>query len=304
MEMLNIRLMGSMSLRLGDRELGEFATRKSKALFAFLVLHRGRVLSREAIAAEFWGDLPEVRGRKALNTDFWRVRCFLDEAGIEPGHYLHSGSDGIGFREQSLHWVDVAQIERAVAHAVRIPAEHADDATIQALDSAIELYRGDLLQDLHDDWCLLHRETLRARYLTALDFLMRARMARLEWPAALDIGQRLIAVDSLQEHVHRALMRCFNAMGNRPAAIRQYRACAAMLLQELAVEPMPETQSLYQLICGVAQSGKQTLSQPPSMGGKLTLQEVDLALASVNMARNLLIDISDQLQSATGRKPG
>jgi len=59
------------------------------------------------------------------------------------------------------------------------------------------------------------------------------------WP------QRLLGFDDLRESVHRQLMRCYTAMGERGRALRQYRALAARLADELGLRPARETVAPY-----------------------------------------------------------
>jgi DNA-binding SARP family transcriptional activator len=54
--------------------------------------------------------------------------------------------------------------------------------------------------------------------------------------------------DGSREEAHRGLMRCYATTGRRDLAIRQYRACAAVLAEDLAVRPSPETETLFQAI--------------------------------------------------------
>ena len=51
---------------------------------------------------------------------------------------------------------------------------------------------------------------------------------------------RLLAIDPLQESVHRTLMRLYAALDRRGDALRQYRECVAVLQRELAAEPEVE----------------------------------------------------------------
>ncbi len=63
-------------------------------------------------------------------------------------------------------------------------------------------------------------------------------------PAA-HAAARLLAIDPLQEEVHRTLMRLYVRQGRRAAALRQYQACVAILQKELGVEPEAQTKRLY-----------------------------------------------------------
>ena len=54
--------------------------------------------------------------------------------------------------------------------------------------------------------------------------------------------------DPLDEAAHRRLMLSLAQAGDRAAAIRQYRACVAVLERELGVPPLDETTALYEAI--------------------------------------------------------
>ena len=63
---------------------------------------------------------------------------------------------------------------------------------------------------------------------------------------AIQSALRLLALDPLQEPVHRTLMRLYMEAGRRGAALRQYQQCVSALGRELGVEPEAETKALYE----------------------------------------------------------
>jgi DNA-binding SARP family transcriptional activator len=155
MQRLRVRLFGPVELYLGNKRLPEFPTRKSKFLFAYLVLNPGRVLSRDVVATEFWGDLPDVRARKALNTEFWRIGQLLRNVGLDPDNYLRSVSDGVGFLARAAYSLDIAQFDAALSQVGTTAPEKAEAAVIDRVSEAVALYRGDLMLGVFDDWCLV-----------------------------------------------------------------------------------------------------------------------------------------------------
>ena len=66
--------------------------------------------------------------------------------------------------------------------------------------------------------------------------------------AAVQTGLRLLALDALQEPVHRAVMSLYAGLGRRQAALRQYQLCVDTLRRELNAQPEAETTHLYQHI--------------------------------------------------------
>src|SRR4029453_8682227 len=66
--------------------------------------------------------------------------------------------------------------------------------------------------------------------------------------AAFQTALRLLALDPLQEPVHRAVMGLYVQLGRRASALRQYQICIGILQRELSVEPETTTKQLYQEI--------------------------------------------------------
>ena len=124
-----------------------------------------------------------------------------------------------------------------------------------ALAEAVDLYRGDFLAGfafrgtLFEDWLMAERERLRELALEALARLLAHQQRRGgDLQEALQTALRLIALDPLQEPVHRSLMRLYSDLGRRGAALQQYQLCERVLRRELAVEPEEETKQLYREI--------------------------------------------------------
>jgi hypothetical protein len=90
--------------------------------------------------------------------------------------------------------------------------------------------------------------------------------------------------------MHRYLMRCHLAMGNRPGALLQYEECAALLRRELDIEPMSETTALHDAI----RRGEATAG--PAPGGVLPeerpvseiLSDLRAAAGHIERARSAL----------------
>ena len=238
---LRIHLFGGLNVYRGEQPLPGFPTQKSRGLFAFLALNHGRSHSRSTLVGRFWGDSPESVARKNLRTDIWRIRSVLEPQGVEPGSCLAVHQDEVALASGVDHWLDIHEFEDTLDEAgTGEPCE----AGARLLRHAVELYRGDLLEGVYDDWIIFERERLRLRYLDALERLIRHHDARGEWTQAAAYAQRLLASDPLREHVHRAVIRCHLALGDRAAALRQFDACVRLLRQELETEPSPETLAL------------------------------------------------------------
>lgn len=301
MSALHIHLFGGLQLLRDGRRLPSFPTQKSRALFAFLVMHRERLHPRDVLVGIFWGDRPDAVARKCLRTDIWRVRGVVEPAQDPDASCLRIIGDALGFDPHSNHWLDVAEFERCIQAVGSRAGEDLSAEQADLLAYAVEIYRGDLLDGLYDDWCVYERERLRLMYLSALETLMHYHQSRDEWNEAIALGQRLLGVDPLRERVHRDLMRCFLQQGNRAAALKQFSHCEHLMRAELDVEPMEETRALRDRIRSTGRVTRlKTESFPPTLRlipGPVPplLEEVESILASLYAATRHLEETRDIL---------
>jgi DNA-binding SARP family transcriptional activator len=132
-------------------------------------------------------------------------------------------------------FIDITEFERMTAR----PETHAE---------AIELYAGDLLEDIYDDWVVAERERLRTRYLSVLtESLERYRTGR-AFAEAIACAKRLLATDPWREDTVRSLLAVRYESGDTAGALAEYELFAKRLRDELAIAPMPETIAVRQSI--------------------------------------------------------
>lgn len=298
--MVRIFLFGRVDVRGTGGRSAQFQTRRGSELFAFLVLEAGRTFDRARLAEQFWGHLSEDRARKALSTEVWRMCQALGRVGMDTGRALVRTPQGIGYTSLPEHRLDVDELRHAMAVVRSTDPAAADRAALSTVEAGVAAYRGDLLDTVYSDWCLLWRESMRAQHNEALEFLLAAAMARRDWPGGLRHGRALLAIDPLMEHVHRAVMRCHFHNGDRPLAMRQYALCEQLLREELGVEPMDETRLIQETILAVP-ARRTTVPEPAAprpvaTAGRTPAQKVDMALANVNSARHWLEDASRDLR--------
>jgi ABC-type oligopeptide transport system substrate-binding subunit/DNA-binding SARP family transcriptional activator len=229
---LRFYLLGPFEALADERPLLPPPTVKSQSLLAYLLLHRDRPSPRELLAGLFWGDRTDHKARRSLSTALWHIRSCLEAGDLLLGDYAAVQIDpGAGV------WVDVEAFESLAGRADR-----------GSLEEAAALYRGSLLPDLYDDWVIDRRYRLEALYLAALARLMRLEERAGAPAAALATARRLLEVDPLREEAHRTAMRAYCRLGDRDAALAQYRAAEGVLERELGTPPVRETRELYQAI--------------------------------------------------------
>ncbi|MBI3107210.1 MAG: hypothetical protein HYY95_16865 [Candidatus Rokubacteria bacterium] len=235
---LRLVLFGGFDATLPSGARVPLTARKAQALLAYCALRPGSHL-RETLATLLWGETEDERARNSLRQTVFVLRTAL--AGTF-SRVLRAEPDSIATDPLGLE-VDVRAFERL-----------ATEDSLQALERAAALYRGDLLEGFvldeepFEQWVMQERERLRDLAMEVLARLFRHQCSSGAAEGAIQSARRLLALDPLQETVHRALIRLLYQTGRRKAALRQYEACVDTLKRELRLEPAPETRQLYEAV--------------------------------------------------------
>src|SRR5215216_4564226 len=224
-------------------------TQRVLALLGYLITHHDVPQARDKLVDLLWPDLPPRQGRRMLSDTLWRARRLLATPDQDDTPTLLIAGDTVAFRPDASIWVDLIVFEQYLHERTS-----ADDADEQ-LRAAVELYRGDFLEDCYDDWALYERERLREQYLSAIGRLLRHDQERGAYDLALQSALRLVRADPLREEAHRALMRLYHLLGRTDDAVRAFEQCRTVLSEELGLEPEPETLSLYEELLALQRRG-------------------------------------------------
>lgn len=228
---LRVNLLGRLEARTRDDRAIPLSGRHAQALFALLVLSR-RPRSREAIAADLWPD-SDTTSSGALRQALWLVRHGLDQAGVDPHAILEIETDTLGIRPTATVDLDTVAFESCL------------DGPDCTLDTALALYRGDLVEGLGHDCFAAERERLSDRFEDALASVAVADLAAGDHEGARRAAERLLVRDPLREEVHAVLIAVYGLNGSRSQVVRQYRRLCAVLDRELDETPLPETDAIY-----------------------------------------------------------
>jgi DNA-binding SARP family transcriptional activator/Tfp pilus assembly protein PilF len=235
MTLLHLSLLGGFECRPAAGTPVGFPTRKVRALLAYLAANAARAQGREHLASLLWDDRSEAEARVNLRKTLSRLREALPEAARA---CLIAGGDQIAIRSDLVE-VDALRFEQLAA-----------DGTPETLERAAGLYRGPLLAGFaavgeeFDEWLRAERRRLEEILQQALQRLLDHYVATGAIDRAIQVALRLLALDPLQEGVHRALIRLYMYQDRVGSALGQYRRCRELLARELGVAPAPETERL------------------------------------------------------------
>ena len=229
-----------------DGELLAFDTRKAVALLAHLAV-TARPRPRDALADLLWPDSDLEHARGALRRTLSSLRSAVGAASLETTR-------------------DHVRLVRGADLVVDVDAFRSSRALRP--EEAVELFRGEFLEGFtlrdapaFEDWARSEAENLRRELVAALAEVTQRRASTGDLRGALTVARRWVSLDPLHEPAHQAVIRLHADLGDRGAALTQYRECVRILSRELGVPPLTETTELYE---AVTRDGYAAPAPPPT----------------------------------------
>ena len=233
---LHIALFGGFCVRDSGGLVIDLPGRKDRALLGFLAVLPGVPFSRERLAGLLWGDSGERQARDSLKQALLRLRRILSVGTATP---LVATRHSVTL-DPEIVTVDVVSFGHFLA-----------EGSLEGLEQAVALYRGDLLEGIYirdaayDDWLSLERQRLRGLAVDAASSLMEQSLAAGARERAAGAARCLLLLDSLNERACRALMQIHAERGERAQALKLFEKLRDRLARELSVTPEADTVDLY-----------------------------------------------------------
>jgi DNA-binding SARP family transcriptional activator len=299
MDALNVCLFGQFQVQYGEEILTGAFPHKLQELFCYLLLFRDNPHPRETLASLLWSESTTPHSRRNLRQALWQLRSPAVLGGaLRDCDVLHVDAEWIQLSPEANLWLDIQVFEGALSRTEGVPGHALDRLQAEALATAVDLYRGDLLQGCYQDWCLYERERLQNAYLHTLEKLMDYCQACGEYQSGLAYGDQALQCDGARERTHQRLMRLHYLAGERAAALRQYDRCVEALQRELAVKPAARTVALYQQIRAGQFSTALEPSRAQRSATRLARAGLPEMVEQLQELREALARLQDQVQDA------
>ena len=205
---------------------------KRRGLLAFLLVHRGQVLSSDRLVEALAdGDRRAAARTGTIQTYLSQLRKVLPLVGGElvtqPSGYVFDIHDDA---------LDAARFESMVRAAC---AEPDRGSRLRLLDGALALWRGAALEEFSWPWAVTERARLDRRRLDALSLRAETRLERGEHLEALSELDALTEEYPLDERLCGQRMLAAYRAGRQAEALRAFQQLRHDLAHELGLEPEP-----------------------------------------------------------------
>jgi DNA-binding SARP family transcriptional activator len=229
---VQVRCFGGFTmLRSGKAvDLGAVKPRARTAL-RFLAVNAGRGVHREQLMQALWPDVDPSSATRNLQVAISAVRRCLDpDAPRGASSLLVREGDTYRLRLDDAD-LDVSTFESALADARIARAEGDLDRSRLALETAMSVYRGDLLpEDGPSEWVVERRERFRVAAADAAAYLAELEL-RLRPEKAVEACIRGLAIDRYRDDLWRLLAEAHARAGDHAATARVARDYDAVLVE-------------------------------------------------------------------------
>ncbi|GLS17988.1 hypothetical protein GCM10007874_10040 [Labrys miyagiensis] len=208
----------------------EHPSRKAMALLAYLAMRADEHISRGHLATLLWGDSGEEQARANLRQTLSQLRKLFQDAGRDPIM--------VPFDKVVLHSEGIQIDARAVLNGL-------GDQELGALAARPAFLEGFFVSAPEfENWMISQRSMIQSRLISRLEQAAGSASEQGQYSAAAAHLSAALAMDPLQEKMHRDLMQALVAQGRADEALSQYERCQKILARELGIEPDMQTRKL------------------------------------------------------------
>ncbi|MEK5025240.1 response regulator [Paenibacillus sp. FSL M7-1046] len=214
-----------------------FPTAKAEELFAYLLVHRNKYISKWTLCDSLW---PEVHSAEKsdhnLHTAVYRMKKTLRDTGIGVRISSQRGS----YRMECEDICDYVMFEQAVTHTLKM-----DNGNIEALTKAVQLYKGSLFGNRDYPWCEAERERMSRYFASLSKKLAKLHLEKRQYHEAVEVLQSVLSYVPFDGEAHEILLRTYIHLHDRTAFFAHYEKMEKSFKGELGVELPEVLRQLY-----------------------------------------------------------
>jgi DNA-binding SARP family transcriptional activator len=244
---LSVTCFGRFEVRRLGRSVTLCSNRSGQAILRYLVAKPGHTASSDILQTLCWSeDESEVAQRKLHIAISALRRSLHDGSPPDPrASYILCKNGTYSLNPVVAIHTDVEEFLYHYQTGKQMSEDQ--EKQVASYEQACALYKGPFLpEDTYADWSFQQREQLVQTYLTICGMLTDHYLKIKRYEDAARTAQTILKESRCDEAAHQQLIRIYAAQGRRSEALQQYHRCARLLREELNVQPLHETELLFQ----------------------------------------------------------
>ena len=245
MKKLNISTFGAFTLEADGHHITDTGTRVGKpwVLVAYLLYHRGSVISQKKLIELLWGDsVDSGNPENTLRITLHRARTLLN------GLWPEAGKELIVHKEDGYCWNEAVDVVLDYEEMQRLyKAEYeSEEKRLHGLQQALMLYKGEFLEKFSFElWVIPTRTYFHNMYLSAVMEVSEMLSKRGAHADAAILCWEALSKDVYNEKLCLVSMQEWIAAGDNKRAIAVYEALEHRIYEDFGIHPGDELRKLY-----------------------------------------------------------
>ncbi|MDD5087715.1 MAG: BTAD domain-containing putative transcriptional regulator [bacterium] len=246
---IEAKCLGPLRFAVAGEEIAHdsWKSGRSRAILAYLAFYPKHKHTRGKLIELFWEDIESSVAEKNFHPTLSYIKSALNSNTQDRSRKIESvvHRGGLYFLNPELHFeTDIAYFQRLIEEARRCETDNVPQA-IADYEAAIELYRGDFLEEFNYRWAEERRVYYRSRLYEVLKAVATLHASTGDWPKALEHLTRARLMDELDEDVHIEIIRCYLQLGMKKAALNHFREMEQLLQEKLGAKPSQTVKALF-----------------------------------------------------------
>ncbi|OAS17882.1 response regulator [Paenibacillus oryzisoli] len=235
---LTVRGIGCLEASTKQMGAVKWISKKSMELFAYLLLNRGRSVSKIRILEDIFPERPLKNAETYLNTIVYQLRKALSPHGFKEMIISAQEQYRIDLDQAD---VDFIQFEQGLKELSEI-----NEANIEAAIDLEKQFTGELFENNSFVWATVEHERLAILYNSFAKRLANWLLTQQQFREAAQIVRRLVSRNEFEEESNLLLLHIYGATGDQQSLHSHYEHYKQLLLQELDLQPSTIVQQLYE----------------------------------------------------------
>ena len=213
---------------------------RQRKVLALLLLNPNQPVSQERLATEVWPELSKEKADRALRASVQRLRARLVSAGSQRQRVQAIGaSEGLYQLSVENDQLDLLRFEHLFSRANRAIRAGDPRSAAEALRRAISLWRGEVLEDLPEQFAAAERARLHELQSLALEAWAEAELLLGRHAEVLPELEGLVRRYPLRERFRAQLMLALFRSGRAGEALDEYQLAKRGMEAQFGIEPSP-----------------------------------------------------------------
>jgi two-component SAPR family response regulator len=234
---LSIYCLGGLDVRSMDGGIVQLSSSKSAEFLSFLLMHRGRFVSKWSVMEEVFRGMTPQNAETYLNTTTYKLRKALEPYGMKGA--IISSNESYTIETKDIY-IDFIDFENRINSLATINEFNLEDAL-----KAEKLYIGELYGDKGYYWSLHEKERISELYFSFGKKLASYLLDIQRLAQSLQILRKLTRRNELDEEVICLLMKVYAFQRDKSALLKQYDRYVKVLSREMGVAPSKNVIQLY-----------------------------------------------------------